>query len=221
MKGETRIDLVVPVKALGEAKSRLLGAADGGIGNIYAHKALVLAMVIDTVTAALRANAVSTVLVVTPDPVVAGEVEKIGALALRDEPAGGMNAALNHGVRALRRHGLGRTVGALLGDLPALRQDELSAFIVAADGRRAFCPDRKGTGTTLLLSAVGDELRPSFGIGSAKAHRLSNASALQGYWPSLSADVDTLSDLCSVRELQLGARTAATFGVAMTHVHHA
>lgn len=192
------IDLIIPVKSLSEAKTRLRGAADGGTGTMNAHKRLVLALVLDTVCAALRAQAVDSVLVVTPDPVVARSVERLGARVLGNEPAGGLNAALNHGAALLERERPGRVVGALPADLPALRHRELSAFISAADGRRALCADRDGKGTTLLLSAAGEGLSPAFGIGSALAHQASGAIVLEGEWPSLRSDVDTASDLRTV-----------------------
>ncbi|MFC9553904.1 2-phospho-L-lactate guanylyltransferase [Rhodococcus sp. NPDC056960] len=203
------IDLIIPVKSLSEAKTRLRGAVDGGTGKMNAHKRLVLAIVLDTVCAALRARAVDSVLVVTPDPVVARSVERLGARVLGNEPAGGVNSALNHGAALLERERPGRVVGALLADLPALRHRELSAFISAADGRRAYCADRDGKGTTLLLSAAGEGLFPAFGIGSALAHQASGAIALEGEWTSLRSDVDTASDLRTVRGLGFGARMAA------------
>ncbi|WP_128642685.1 MULTISPECIES: 2-phospho-L-lactate guanylyltransferase [Rhodococcus] len=209
MTNPNPIDLIIPVKSLSESKTRLRGAADGGTGKMNAHKRLVLAIVLDTVCAALRARAVDSVLVVTPDPVVARSVERLGARVLGNEPAGGVNAALNHGAALLERERPGRVVGALPADLPALRHRELSAFISAADGRRAFCADRDGKGTTLLLSAAGEGLFPAFGIGSALAHQASGAIALEGEWPSLRSDVDTASDLRTVRGLGFGSRMAA------------
>jgi 2-phospho-L-lactate guanylyltransferase len=202
-----RTDLVVPVKSLTVAKSRLRGAADAGTGDPAAHADLVLAMVADTVRAALAAPAVRRVLVVTPDPVVALAAGRVGAEALRDEPAGGLNAALRHGARALRAADRGSVVGALQADLPALRPAELSAAITAASGRRAFCPDRRGDGTTLLLSARGGDLRPRFGPGSAAAHRATGAVPLAGSWASVASDVDSEEDLWAATRLGLGAAT--------------
>jgi 2-phospho-L-lactate guanylyltransferase len=205
----TGIDLVIPVKSLALAKSRLLGAADAGIGDRDAHTALVLAMAADTVRAALDAAAVRRVLVVTQDPLVALMAEREGALSLRDEPAGGLNAAVEHGARALRRDDARSVVGALHADLPALRPTELSAAVAAAAGRRAFCTDRQGSGTTLLLSAPGRGLQPRFGLGSARAHQATGALLVLGPWPSLVADVDRESDLTLAAELGLGPRTSA------------
>jgi 2-phospho-L-lactate guanylyltransferase len=207
----TGIDLVIPVKSLAVAKSRLLGAADAGVGDRDAHASLVLAMAADTIRAALDATAVRRVLVVTQDPLVALMAEREGAQSLQDEPAGGLNAAVEHGARSLRRDDARSVVGALQADLPALRPAELSAAVAAAAGRRAFCTDRQGSGTTLLLSAPGLGLLPRFGLGSARAHQATGALLVLGRWPSLVADVDRESDLTLAAELGLGPRTSALF----------
>jgi 2-phospho-L-lactate guanylyltransferase len=100
-------------------------------------------------------------------------------------------------------------VGALQADLPALRSGELAAALAVADGRRAFVADRHGTGTTLLLSAPGEPLRPRFGPGSAHAHAGSGAVPLVPVGASLRCDVDTAADLDHARALGLGGHTTA------------
>src|SRR5882757_1124655 len=163
------LDLVVPVKRLERAKSRLVGAADGGVGDRRAHTDLVVALALDTITAAAAADGVGDVVVVTSDPMLTAVLRTEGIRCVPEaEP--GLNEAYRHGASMLGRH-----VGALQADLPALRSAELAAAIAAADGKRAFCPDRQGTGTTLLLSAPGEPLDPRFGVGSAQAHRASGA----------------------------------------------
>ncbi|GDY32606.1 2-phospho-L-lactate guanylyltransferase [Gandjariella thermophila] len=210
------VDLVVPVKPLRRAKSRLVGAADGGAGDPVAHAALVTGLALDTVAAARSASRVRRVLVVTSDPELAATLRAEGVDVIPDTPAAGLNAALRHGAEVLGQRGDGRagTVGALQADLPALRPAELDAAVDAAAGRRAFCPDRHGTGTTLLLAARGEPLRPSFGPGSAAAHAASGAVMLDGAWPSLRCDVDTAEDLAVAAELGLGPRSTALLGAA-------
>lgn len=199
------LDLVVPVKRLDRAKSRLVGAADGGIGDRRAHADLVVALALDTITAAAGADGVRDVVVVTSDPMLTAVLRTEGIRCVPEaEP--GLNEAYRHGASMLGRH-----VGALQADLPALRSAELAAAITAADGKRAFCPDRQGTGTTLLISAPGEPLDPRFGVGSAQAHRESGAIELIGDWPSLRCDVDTEADLAIAAELGLGPRTEQRF----------
>jgi 2-phospho-L-lactate/phosphoenolpyruvate guanylyltransferase len=196
------LDLVVPVKTLDRAKSRLVGAADGGIGDRRAHEDLVVALALDTVLAASATDGVGDVVVVTSDPLLTEVLCAVDVRVVPEGPEPGLNAAYRHGATLLGRH-----VGALQADLPALRSWDLEAAIDAADGRRAFCADRQGTGTTLLLAAVGEPLDPRFGVGSAAAHRDSGALELTGAWPSLRCDVDTEADLAIAAGIGLGPRS--------------
>lgn len=190
------VDLVVPVKALRRAKTRLVGVTDD-------RPALALAFALDTISAALPV--VRSVLAITDDPSVAVELAALGVESVAGPE--GLNEALRHGAAVLRARDRRSVVGALQADLPALRTDELALALASAQGR-AFCPDRQGTGTTLLLSAPGGDLMPRFGVGSAEAHAR-DAQALIGPWPSLRNDVDTAEDLDLATGLGLGPRTCA------------
>ncbi len=202
----------MPIKPLRVAKSRLLGAADGGRGEPEAHAALVAAAAVDTVTAASEAPGVRQVVVITSDPELAALFTGEGVRVLPDVPASGLNPALTHGERVLRERDDRLRVGALQADLPALRPSELGAALAEAGSARAFCPDRQGTGTTLLVAAEGAPLGPRFGPRSADAHTCSGARALRGPWPSLRCDVDTEEDLRRAAEIGLGPRTTARLG---------
>ncbi|MGY2064928.1 2-phospho-L-lactate guanylyltransferase [Blastococcus sp. SYSU DS0619] len=193
--------VVVPAKRLAVAKTRLrpLTGAPGGD-----HEALVLALLADTVAAALACSRVASVVVVTDDPDAADLVRGLGARTVPDEPDRGLNPALEHGAR---RAG-GSHVATLSSDLPALRAAELAAALTAAEAApRCFVADAQGTGTT-LLTAVGVPLRPRFGRGSAAAHRADGAVPLSGAWPGLLRDVDTPDDLRAALALGSGPRTA-------------
>jgi 2-phospho-L-lactate guanylyltransferase len=189
--------VLVPVKELGLAKSRLRGALPG-----VPHPDLVLALVLDTLTAALACPGVAAVLVVTADEAAAAAARALGAKALPDPPPG-LNQALEHGAAAAG----GGALAALAGDLPALRAADLAATLAAAT-RRGYVPDRAGTGTTLLAAPPGVPLVPRFGPGSARAHAQSGAVRLPAA-PSLRHDVDTAADLAAAALLGLGPRTAA------------
>jgi 2-phospho-L-lactate guanylyltransferase len=189
--------LLVPVKHLASATSRLRGAAPG-----VPHRDLVLALVLDTVAAALACPAVAAVHVVTPDAAVAAAAAALGATAVPDAPAAGLNAALAYGAA---RAGPG-AVAALAGDLPALRGEDLAATLAAVT-TRGFVPDAAGTGTTLLAAPPGIPLDPRFGPGSAAVHAESGAVRLFAA-SSLRRDVDTPEDLTAAAVLGLGPRTA-------------
>jgi 2-phospho-L-lactate guanylyltransferase len=193
--------VVVPAKRLGDAKTRLRPVTRGP----EAHAELVLAMLADTVSAAVACPAVGAVVVVTDDPAVVTVVRDLGARTVPDEPGRGLNPALEHGARSAG----GRAVAALSSDLPALRAGQLAAALEAAGSApRCFVADAVGTGTT-LLTALGTPLRPHFGPGSAAAHRADGARELDGPWPGLRQDVDTEADLRAALALGAGARTKA------------
>jgi 2-phospho-L-lactate/phosphoenolpyruvate guanylyltransferase len=195
-----RWTVVIPAKALPEAKSRLLPASV----DDAAHRRLVEAIRADTLAAAGAADGVARVLVVTDRP---GEPDAL----VQRQP--GLNAALreaaDHAARSWPEDG----IVALVGDLPALRPDELGAALSAASRHsRSFVADAPGTGTTLLAVTPGTPLEPRFGAGSAARHVRDAALIEAG--PGLRHDVDTADDLQQAAALGLGAATAAVLDVA-------
>jgi 2-phospho-L-lactate guanylyltransferase len=196
--------VVVPVKRLSAAKSRLRGALPG-----VAHESLAMALALDTVSAALACPAVAGVLVVTDDITAGRALRGLGARITPDPPTGGLNGAFALGATLVD----GTGVAALTADLPALRPDELTAALAASAAGpprlRRFVPDTPGTGTVLLVAPVGVPLDPRFGGESASAHTASGALALTGAGASLRRDVDTRADLLAAAALGLGRHTAA------------
>lgn len=203
----TPVDLVIPIKALDGAKSRLFAGIDST--DHRAHERLALAIALDTVSAAASAQRVRAIVVLAGDATVADSVAALGIEALIEARAAGLNAALEQGYRLLRGRDPHSVIGALQADLPALRGEHLDEAIAEANGRRAFCRDRPGTGTTLLLSAGGSALRPRFGAGSSAAHLATGAIELRANAPTLRCDVDTVEDLAVAATLGLGERSAA------------
>lgn len=195
----TRWTVVIAVKRLSAAKSRLRGAVPDEW-----HQALALAMVRDTVTAVLRAAEVGRLLVVTDDPAAAEAATALGAEAAPDRPDAGLNTAFAYGADVLA--GPAGPRAALAGDLPALTGADLGEALRGAH-RRSFVADAAGTGTVLLAAPAGVALDPRFGVGSAAAHAASGAWPLAGDWPGLRQDVDIPADLREVLALGAGAHT--------------
>ncbi|MEO5876174.1 MAG: 2-phospho-L-lactate guanylyltransferase [Streptosporangiaceae bacterium] len=197
--------LIVPVKSLTSAKSRLAAAAGEH------REALVLAMACDTVAAALACPLVAAVLAVTDDPLLAAELTGLGA-AVAPDPGTGLNPALRYGSSMLSG-----AIGAINADLPALRSAELTGVLAGfragalagaleTTGGRAFVADADGTGTTLYLAGPGTVFAPAFGPDSRARHRALGLRELPA-GPGLRRDVDTLEDLRAALELGLGPRT--------------
>ncbi|MDH6122164.1 2-phospho-L-lactate guanylyltransferase [Kitasatospora sp. GAS204A] len=210
--------LVLPVKSLARAKSRL-GPYAGA-----RRPELALAFALDTVAAALRCPAVAQVLVVSRDPVAGDRLAALGALLVTDEPdeadeqsrqhgqlVDGLNPALAHGAAHARRLRPDAPLAVLSADLPALRPAELARVLGAVPaGARAFLADAPGIGTTLLACATGQPLRPAFGGASRQRHAAGGALELAlPDVPSVRRDVDTAADLAEALALGVGPHTRA------------
>ena len=143
--------LVVPVKVLARAKTRLASLAGPD------RPALALAMAADTVAAALDCPQVGRVIVVTDDPQAARVLAGLGAAVVRRPPrAAGSTGRCATGPRTPGHAGRGRGSAALAADLPALRPAELGmALRAAARWPQAFVPDFAGSGTTLYAVRPG------------------------------------------------------------------
>jgi 2-phospho-L-lactate/phosphoenolpyruvate guanylyltransferase len=198
-----RWSLVIPVKVLALAKSRLTGLAGP------ARAELALAMAADTVAAACAAA--DSVIVVTDDAQARAELSGLGAVVVPDEPGDGLNAALRFGAAQADERWPGRGRAGLAADLPALGAAELGmALAAAATAGQAFVPDAAGTGTTLYTAVPGVTFWPRFGPGSRAAHLSAGVVELRIPGRSgLRRDVDTMDDLRDAARIGLGPRTAA------------
>jgi 2-phospho-L-lactate/phosphoenolpyruvate guanylyltransferase len=197
--------VVIPVKVLAHAKSRLTGLAGSRRADVA------LAMAADTVAAASAADAVAMVIVVTDDPEVTRAVTGLGAVVLPDSPAAGLNEALVHGAAYSRAHWPERGCAGLAADLPALRPTELArALSAAARFGQAFVPDADLTGTTLYAAVPGAQFRPLFGVASRARHAAAGAAELDlADFDGIRRDVDTVEDLRRAAIIGLGPRTRA------------
>ncbi|OLZ66854.1 2-phospho-L-lactate guanylyltransferase [Streptomyces sp. IMTB 2501] len=198
--------LVIPLKPLSRAKSRLSDTAADGV-----RPGLALAFAQDTVAAAVACTAVADVAVVTDDQLAARELAALGARIVPDAPGSGLNAALAHGAAVVREMRPRTPVAALNADLPALRPAELGVVLGAAgEFPRAFLADAAQLGTTLLAAGPDEELRPEFGFESRSRHHASGARELElAGVDSVRQDVDTGDDLRAALALGVGRYTAA------------
>ncbi len=193
--------LVIPVKhaSLGKSRLRVPGVD---------REELARAIALDTICAATSCDRVAETIVVTSDEVTASALRPLGAVRVVRDDADGLRAAIRRGLAAARPDAP-RAV--LLGDLPALRPEELSrALARVGEGVRVFVPDAEGTGTSLVAARAGVPLDPLFGPDSAHAHR--GAGFVELTLPAsggLRRDLDTAEHLSAIRRSGLGPRTAA------------
>ena len=174
---EPDVGLIIAVKRLTAAKTRL-----APVFSARTRENVVLAMLVDTLTAATRAGSLRSITVITPDEAAAAAASGLGAGVLADPTPEGHSDPLNNAIAAA-----GRAIAesatnfvVLQGDLPALQTQELSEAIAAArHHRRSFVADRLGTGTSALF-AFGTTLDPQFGPDSSARHRRSGARRWDG-----------------------------------------
>ncbi|PRB57306.1 2-phospho-L-lactate guanylyltransferase [Microbacterium sp. MYb45] len=193
--------VVIPVKRAEIGKSRLrIPGVD--------REPLARAIALDTVEAAAACERVAQVIVVTRDEVTATALRLLPRVRLVRDRSEGLTAAIEQGVRAAPGD---RPRAVLLGDLPALRPDELArALAFASSHPRAFVPDAEGTGTVLATARAGFDLHTRFGGESAAAHRA--AGFVEVGLPVLSGlrrDLDRAEHLRDARRAGLGPRTSA------------
>jgi 2-phospho-L-lactate guanylyltransferase len=203
--------VVIAVKDLAAAKTRL---ADAFSDTDRAR--LVVAMFRDTALAAQAVDAVSAVTVVTPDPAIAEAAVELGARVVPEpcdttpeDSVARLNSAFASAAMRVRTDGDDDII-ALQADLPSLRSAELAdAYGRAAAGRRSVVSDHHGTGTAaLILKGDAGDFAPQFGPSSASRHRESGAADLDGIWPGLRLDVDTIEDVRAAFLLGVGRSTA-------------
>lgn len=203
-----RWTVLIPVKALPEAKTRLIldgsAARPGERATDLAHARLAEALRTDTIRAAGAAATTARIVLVVDEPVTPAPagVEQF------QQHAAGLNPALAEAAAHASRTWPDDGVAALLGDLPALRPDELTDALAQVGGARAgFVRDADGSGTTLLAVGPGLELTPRFGAGSAGRHAEIADELRAG--PGLRRDVDTADDLRAALVLGVGPATSA------------
>lgn len=193
--------MLIPVRGSAEAKSRLVDAS----ASPQDHLRLVNALRTDTIAAALAATTVTRVVQVLDR---AGLAQPGNGTLAFVQTAPGLNAALAEAFAWAIRQWPSDGVVALLGDLPALRPEDLDeALTEAAHHATAFVPDASGSGTTMLTAMPGVALDPRFGPRSAVRHS-GFATPLHAA-ASLRQDVDTTNDLARATEIGLGPATEA------------
>lgn len=197
---ENSWSLVVPVKRLDNAKTRLALSVD-------LRADLAVAMAHDTIAAAVSCSLVDEVVVVTDDARARATLAPLGVRVVNDEPDAGLNAALAHGADQARN----ATVAAVSSDLAALRAADLAAVLAeAARHDSAVVADLPGRGTTLLAATSRSRFVPAYGSDSFAAHLAAGAADIT---PSAAAsvrrDVDTVAGLREAVRLGVGPATAA------------
>jgi 2-phospho-L-lactate guanylyltransferase len=190
-----RVVGIVPVGSLDGAKSRL-----GAVLDAEERLDLTLRLARATIAAAVAAERIDEVLVITPDDVVRSLALELGARPILQRDSG-----LNHGVTAARDDAVAAGAEAILIlpiDLPDVTPVAIDAVAATLDDPRrpvvAIVPDRHGRGTNALLIAPPNAIDVCFGGDSRRAHAaaaLAAGARLVELGGPLALDVDTPDDL--------------------------
>jgi 2-phospho-L-lactate/phosphoenolpyruvate guanylyltransferase len=185
-----RATVVILAKDSRSAKTRLQLPREGA-------RQVTLHLASDTVRAALAADRVGAVLVVTGDPEIALDALDAGADVLAEPRPLGMNRAAELG----RRRALALTPSSplvtMVADLPYVRPGDIDCVVAefCEIGQPLFVADRIGSGTTLLIH--GSDQGPGFGFGlrSAVMHGRLGYRESQAAPAGLRTDLDSREDL--------------------------
>ena len=202
--------VVIPVKALPQAKTRLAG-------DVATPADLAVAFLRDTLAAVLATASVEATVVVTADPVVADIAAGAGADVVDDSEHPGINPAARHGAG---HRSPGSAIAVIVSDLPCLTPATLAVVLAAASAHRhAFLADLDGTGTTMWFADADAPVEPHFGPDSRAAHAgaghvdlVAAHAALADALVPARLDIDTVAALDRAVTVGVGAATAAVLG---------
>ena len=205
----TRWTVIVPIKHTARGKSRL--GADAPLAR---------AIALDTVAAISASAAVEAIVVVTSDPELQRSLPEACALVrIVAEPDNGaaphsatIDETLNAAVSAALATLTGGPVAVVHADLPALKSDDLTATLRAAEEYPfAAVADADERGTVMLTAQAAGLIHPLFGPDSYARHLAAGAAPLTAP-ASIRRDIDTADHLAAVvssTTLALGPRTRA------------
>lgn len=181
------ITVVVPVKRLARAKSRLDLPP-------RLRRQVALQLAAGTVRTLLATPSVTRVLVVTSDPTVARFAQMLGAGVVREPRPRGLNPAVDAGRRAALLLAPRDDIAVLVSDLPEITTGEVEEVVeqFRRTRRPLLVADHEGTGTTALLHSCSDRPPARFGPGSAVRHREAGYRPATGLLPGLRQDLDSL-----------------------------
>ena len=183
---------VVPVKALADAKTRLVGVL-----SPEQRAALTLEMLHHVLDAITRSGAVDVVAVIGPDP---EGLDLPANVVYVKQAREGLNHAVGQGKEWAIEQGADAFM-VVLGDLPLLTADDIARIVeLGSDsGTVVLAPDRHNAGTNVMLANPASLARFAFGKESypkhAKLHQEAGAQVEIYVSPGTALDMDTPDDL--------------------------
>ena len=158
--------VIIPVKPLRRSKSRL--------SNVLTEdeRALLnLKMLENTLNLFRDFSGINEILVVSRDPGVLSLARTFSARTLQEDGEPGLNIALKRAVYVAMAYAA-QSVLILPADLPLLTSDDLNSVIekLTTSPSMVISPDRRMSGTNMLLLSPPDLIEFSYGPGSFERH---------------------------------------------------
>jgi len=197
------ITAVLPFRSIDSAKSRMAPLLSEEERREFSARLLER-----TLLALGRAASLSSVILVSPDPLARALARSGGHEAL-DDGGVDLNLAISLGVRHAATSGASAVL-VLPVDLAEITATNIDALVGGWSGSQSGLLASPDGGTSALLVPLPSDFAPQFGANSAAAHQseLSRAGAeVEVLSSPLAADLDTPDDLKAAMERE---RTAAT-----------
>ncbi len=186
---------VVPVKPLGQGKSRLRDVLTSSERRDMGRE-----MMLRTLVVLASTPGIARTLVVSQDAEVLALAEREGAQAVPEGRVLHLNRALKRATRVATQSGASAVL-VLPADLPLLEREQVERLLVLAGDRPVvvIAPDRKRQGTNALLCSPPGLIEYAFGRDSYAHHqarvRRAGARLEICVLPELELDLDSPEDL--------------------------
>ena len=203
--------VLVPLKRLGEAKSRL-----AGLLSPPERAELMRAMLADVLDAVTGARSVAAVTLVSSEP-AAGELAREHGIGWWDDRGLPWNDALTAAMRELVTDRVAAVVSA---DIPLLTGDEVDELVIVTPKRGIAVARATDAGTNAVSMRPPGVLETCFGLpGSAAVHlERARAARLEGVLvarPGLALDLDTPEDVERLLAARRLTRTASLLSLTV------
>lgn len=190
--------VIVPVKPLENAKSRLAGVLDPGERADLSRELMLRTLRVLAGVSGIEA------LVTSGDSGALALARGEGASVLREHGSPHLNRALRQAAQSVERRGA-TAVLVLPSDLPRLESEDVSAMLAMAGEPpvMVIAPDRRSEGTNALLTAPPGSIGYAFGPSSFQRHlELARSAGVRVEVcerPGLRLDLDDPEDLDLLR----------------------
>jgi len=196
--------VAIPMKGLGQAKSRLSPVLDAGQ---RAH--LVLGLFDRTLAFFRSAFPQFDVTIITASAQLAARARAAGTQVLQEAAASGLNAAAAGAAQWARAHDYQRLM-IVPGDIPVLLREEVEQMVALSENYQVAIAEARDGGTNMLLMSPPRDIPFQYGSGSALRHetvaRANGLSAMRRYLPFLGHDLDTPDDCLVLSQKNLWRR---------------